>query len=102
MNKQDFFSSIKAANLHIIFLSAQLLHTNVNCDYSVKTNVPYLIFHKLEDLKVLKRSPDLLNNVKIGQGQNRLIVQMYFVLPYMGSGHFDQVTFTTCVIRDRV
>ena len=24
---------------------------------------------KLEDLKVLKRSPDLLNNVKIGQGQ---------------------------------
>ena len=24
---------------------------------------------KLEDLKVLKRSPDLLNKVKIGQGQ---------------------------------
>ena len=24
--------------------------------------------HKLEDLKVLRRSPDLLNNVKIGQG----------------------------------
>ena len=24
---------------------------------------------ELEDLKVLKRSPDLLNNVKIGQGQ---------------------------------
>ena len=23
---------------------------------------------KLEDLKVLRRSPDLLNNVKIGQG----------------------------------
>ena len=47
---------------------------------------------KLEDLKVLKRSPDLLNNVKIGQGQLRLIIQTYFVLPYMGSGHFDQVT----------
>ena len=44
---------------------------------------------KLEDLK---RSPDLLNNVKIGQGQLRLIIQTYFVLPYMGSGHFDQVT----------
>ena len=46
---------------------------------------------QLEDLKVLKRSPDLLNNVKIGQGQLRLIIQTYFVLPYVGSGHFDQV-----------
>ena len=25
-------------------------------------------YKKLEDLKVLRRSPDLLNNVKIGQG----------------------------------
>ena len=48
--------------------------------------------NKLEDLKVLKRSPDLLNNVKIGQGQLWLIIQTYFVLPYMGSGNFDQVT----------
>ena len=30
---------------------------------------------KLEDLKVLKRSPDLLNNVKIGHGQLRLIMK---------------------------
>ena len=29
---------------------------------------------QLEDLKVLKRSPDLINNVKIGQGQLRLII----------------------------
>ena len=28
----------------------------------------YLSHRKLEDLKVLRRSPDLLNNVKIGQG----------------------------------
>ena len=54
----------------------ELLHVNV----------------KLEDLKVLKRSPDLFNNVKIGQGQLRLIIQTYFVIPYMGNGHFDQVT----------
>ena len=47
---------------------------------------------ELEDLKVLKRSPDLFNNVKVGQGQLRLIIQTYFVLPYMGSGHFDKVT----------
>ena len=33
----------------------------------------YNIFNKLEDLKVLRRSPDLLNNVKIGQGQLQLI-----------------------------
>ena len=50
------------------------------------------VSQKLEDLKVLKGSPDLLNNVKIGQGQIWLIIQTYFVLPYMGSGHFDQVT----------
>ena len=31
-------------------------------------------FKKLEDLKVLRRSPDLLNNVKIGQGQLQLIM----------------------------
>ena len=39
---------------------------------------------KLEDLKVLKRSHDVLNNVKIGHGQLRLIIQTYFVLPCMG------------------
>ena len=47
---------------------------------------------KLEDLKVLKRSPDLINNVKTGQRQLRLTIQTYLSLPYMGSGHFDQVT----------
>ena len=30
---------------------------------------------QLEDLKVLRRSPDLLNNVKIGQGQLQLIME---------------------------
>ena len=30
---------------------------------------------ELEDLKVLKRSPDLLNNVKIGQGQLQLTME---------------------------
>ena len=32
------------------------------------------IKNKLEDLKVLRRSHDLLNNVKIGQGQLRLTI----------------------------
>ena len=30
---------------------------------------------KLDAMKVLKRSPDILNNVKIGQGQLRLIMK---------------------------
>ena len=30
---------------------------------------------RLEDLKVLRRSPDLLNNVKIGQSQPQLIME---------------------------
>ena len=30
---------------------------------------------KLEDLKVLRRSPDLLNNVKMGQGHLQLIMK---------------------------
>ena len=33
------------------------------------------VVHKLEDLKVLRRSPDLFNNVKIGQGQLQLIIK---------------------------
>ena len=41
-------------------------------------------FRKLGNLKALKCSPDLLNNVKIGQGQLRFIIETYFVLPYMG------------------
>ena len=40
-------------------------------------------YSKLEDLKVLRRSPDLLNNVKIGQGQLQLIMEQ-ILLPYMG------------------
>ena len=45
----------------------------------------------LEDLKVLKRSPDLLNNVKIGQGQLRLIMKhilfyhIWGLLPFWSS-----------------
>ena len=39
---------------------------------------------------VLKRSPDLLNNVNIGQDQLRLI--MKYILFYGGCDHFSQVT----------
>ena len=42
-------------------------------------------FMKLEDLKVLRRSPALLNNVKIGQGQLQLIVCLFVLLLYVPS-----------------
>ena len=45
---------------------------------------------KLEGLTVLKGSPDLLNNVKIGQDHLQLI--MKHILFYGGCGHFGQVT----------
>ena len=51
------------------------------------------IFKKLDDLMVMKRSPNLLNNVRIGRGQLRLIMKI--VLPYMGGGgcgNFGQVS----------
>ena len=49
---------------------------------------------KLEDLKVLRGSPDLLNNVKIGQGQLQLIMEPICFTIYGGCRHFGQVTKT--------
>ena len=46
------------------------------------TYISLAAYVKLEDLKVLRRSPDLLNNVKIGQGQLQLIMEQILFLPY--------------------
>ena len=46
---------------------------------------------KLEDLKVLRRSPDLLNNVKIGQGQLQLIMEQ-LLFYHICCRQFGQVT----------
>ena len=48
-----------------------------------------------EDLMVPKCSPDLLNNVKIGEDQLRLI--MKHILFYGGWGHFGQVTLNIII-----
>ena len=48
--------------------------------------------HKQEDLKFLRRSPDLFNNVKISQGQLRLIIKHNCFTIYGGCSHFGQVT----------
>ena len=49
-----------------------------------------MAFEKLEDLMVLKCSPDLLNNDKIGQDQLQLIIKHILFLG--GCDHFGQVT----------
>ena len=54
-----------------------LVHLMVLYDKS-----PPMMNSKIEDLKVLRRSPDLLNNVKIGQGQLQLIREQILFLPY--------------------
>ena len=51
----------------------------------------YVTIEKLEDLKVLRRSPDLLNNVKIGQGQLHLIMEQ-ILFYHICCRHFGQVT----------
>ena len=49
-------------------------HTNGISDRNDK-KVNISANNKLEDLKVLRRSPNLLDNVKIGQGQLQLIME---------------------------
>ena len=58
-----------------------------SCDWNIelisKTEFGSVLLNmKLEDLKVLRRSPDLLNNVKIGQGQLQLLMEQILFLPY--------------------
>ena len=48
------------------------MHAPLRCPKSLLT--PYQII-KLEDLKVLRRSPDLFNYVKLGQGQLQLTIK---------------------------
>ena len=47
---------------------------------------------KLEDLKVLRRSPDIFNYVKIGQGQIQLIIKHILFYHIWGLQPFGQVT----------
>ena len=47
---------------------------------------------KLEDLKVLRRSPDLLNNCKTGKGQLQLIMKHILFYHIWGLQPFGPVT----------
>ena len=72
-----------------VYANKTLRHGSGNQHIWIKNGVES---NQLEDLMVLKRSPDLLNNVKIGQDQLWLI--MKHILFYGGCGHLDQVTQT--------
>ena len=64
-------------------LSAAVVIGNLRVKILKNTLIGELLqLEKLEDLKVLRRSPDLLNNVKIGQGQLQLIMEQILYLPY--------------------
>ena len=72
--------------LKLIYSSLCLINLNIsseNNDFG---------FHniKLEDLTVLKRSPDLLSNVKIGKDQLQFILKHIWF--YGGCCHFGHMT----------
>ena len=66
---------------YIVYLLSRILLCYKEQDIFIY-NVNFYTDIKLEDLKVLKRSPDLLNNIKIGQGQLQLIMEQILFLPY--------------------
>ena len=82
----NYIKSVSAGySIHLkksITVNLVLVRKQKNFDLSLCMNYKKIIFEKivtvrtkLEDLKVLRRSPDLLNNVKIGQGQLQLIME---------------------------
>ena len=63
------------------YIEAQFLFEHSTCMRHI-VNLYCYELKKLEDLKVLRRSPDLLNNVKIGHGQLQLLMEQILFLPY--------------------
>ena len=61
-------------HIHVLYYNILLGLLRLQCSISVRDGTVMLRETKLEDLTALKRSPDLLNNVKIGQDQLRLII----------------------------
>ena len=60
------------------FLASWLDSSRTNISSATDNNI------KLEDLKVLRRSPDHLNNVKIVQGQLQLIMEQILLYHIWG------------------
>ena len=78
MNRKLMKQTVTISNQHL-----QEIFYRHNLPETAETSVTNGTGLKLEDLKVLKRSPDLINNVKIGQGFTAYN-KTYFVRPYMG------------------
>ena len=77
-NKNSYFST----KTYVVGTQKNRLNETVLYDVGTQSNrlnetVLFSIHNicKLEDLKVRRPSPDLLNNVKIGQGQLQLIME---------------------------
>ena len=70
---------------YLDFITLGTIYFDKVCLFSISINIQL----KLEDLTVMKRSPDL-NNVKIGQDQLLLITK--HIPFYGGYCHFGQVT----------
>ena len=68
----SIFAKIYTGTLKLSRHSHKCLFGGKKFQWCWNKRVAYL---KLEDLKVLRRSPDLFNNVKIGQGQLQLIME---------------------------
>ena len=71
--------------ISMIFLDLKNLNRDINFTMeSSEISILFLeVLVKLEDLKVLRRSPDLFDNVKMSRS-NTAYNKTYFVLPYLG------------------
>ena len=89
--RQKIILANKLCNIGIVFKCIQFSFLRYKKDsFSAKKQADKHLKkeRKLEDLKVLKCSHDIksqdLNNVKLGQGQPRLIIYTYFGSSYIG------------------
>ena len=77
-SKNDESDGIKTFEVYFSYITQAS-----NIFKQTKTLICVMVYIvELEDLKVLRRSPDLLNNVKISQGQLQLIMEQILFLPY--------------------
>ena len=67
-----------------LILSLFIAIVSLGLTYQVRIMTLASTVFKLEDLKVRRRSPDLLNNVKIGQGQLQLIMKQILFYHILG------------------
>ena len=81
----DQMTSIEArSSRSVLLLKHPSFSSNITSQQANSAIPDPKLKRKLEDLKVLRRSPDLLNNVKIGQGQLQLIMKQILFYRILG------------------